>query len=498
MRRRTFVTAGLAALASASVPQRRAAAAPAAAGGDIPAIGLDGRQLILTASEVADLRASLRGELMSAADGGYDAARRMWNAAFDRKPALIARCAGAADVRRAVGFAAAHGLLTAVRGGGHSLSGQSVCDGGLVVDLSAMRGVLVDPVARQARVQPGTLLGPVDRESAAFGLVTPLGTVADTGVAGLTLGGGQGRLSRKLGLTIDHLLEADVVTADGRWLRASAAENPDLYWGVRGGGGNFGVVTSFTYRLQELAPLVYGGLVTLPYADARRVLRDYADICSAAPDELVSYISFEFDRERRERVIQLDVCCCAAPADAERLVAPLRKLGKPLKDTLGPAPYVKLQGSADPPGPADIGAYIKGGLVHGLTPALVDATVDYLDAHPSESTGIEFGAVGGAVARVAPRDTGYWGRAATHMLLMFAAWKVPGQGAEPGTAWVHGAWQQLEPHTRGNYVNLASTDDRETRVHAAYGDNYARLAALKKRYDPGNLFRLNANIKPSA
>jgi FAD/FMN-containing dehydrogenase len=496
MKRRTFVAASLAALASASIPARRATAAAAA--GELPALGLDGKQLTLSASDVADLRAGLRGELITAGDGGYDTARRLWNAAFDRKPALIARCAGAADVRRAVSFATAHGLLTAVRGGGHSLSGQSVCDGGLVIDLSAMRGVRVDPVAREARVQPGTLLGPVDRESAAFALVTPLGTVADTGVAGLTLGGGQGRLSRKLGLTVDNLVEADLVTADGRWLRASAAENPDLHWALRGGGGNFGVVTSFTYRLHEMTPLMFGGLVTFPYADARRLLRDYADICASAPDELTTYLALTLDRERHARVIQLDVCCCASAADAERMAAPLRKLGKPLKDELGPAPYVKLQGSADPPGPADIGAYVKGGLVYGLTPSFIDATIDYVDAHPLDNYDIELGAVGGAVARVAPGDTAYYGRAASHALLAFSAWKLPGAGAEPGTERVRDAWRQLEPHTRGNYVNLANTDDRDTRVHAAYGENYERLAALKRRYDPTNLFRLNANIKPAA
>jgi hypothetical protein len=216
-----------------------------------------------------------------------------------------------------------------------------------------------------------------------------------------------------------------------------------------------------------------------------------------APDELSADIALTVDPAKQQRVIELDVCYCGPPADAERMVAPLRKLGKPLRDELGPAAYVKLQGSDAPPGPS-IGAYVKGGLVYGLTPALIDAAVDYIEAHPANNFEIEFGANGGAVGRVAPQNTAFWGRGASHTMLAFAFWRVPpGEGAAESTAWVRGAWTQLEPHTRGNYVNLASTDDRESRVHAAYGDNYARLAALKKRYDPANLFQLNANIKPA-
>jgi hypothetical protein len=497
MKRRTFVTTGLAALTTVSWPARRAAAALLAGPGSVDAVGLDGRQVTLAAADVKDLRAALHGELLAPGQEGYDAARRVWNAAFDKKPALIARCADAADVQQAVRFAAAHRVLTAVKGGGHSLSGQSCCDGGLLISVSPMREVHIDRDARLAHVQAGSLLGPVDQAAQAAGMATVLGTVADTGVAGLTLGGGEGRLSRKHGLTIDNLEALELVTADGRALRASAHDNPDLFWALRGGGGNYGVVTSFTYRLHEIPPLLYGGTLTYAYEDARAMLRGYADIMAHAPDELSADIALTVDPAKQQRVIELDVCYCGPPADAERMVAPLRKLGKPLRDELGPAAYVKLQGSDAPPGPS-IGAYVKGGLVYGLTPALIDAAVDYIEAHPANNFEIEFGANGGAVGRVAPQNTAFWGRGASHTMLAFAFWRVPpGEGAAESTAWVRGAWTQLEPHTRGNYVNLASTDDRESRVHAAYGDNYARLAALKKRYDPANLFQLNANIKPA-
>ena len=496
MKRRTFVTRGLAVLTAAALPGARLLAA----GASVDILGLDGRQLTLKPADLDELRAGFKGELLTAGDGGYDGARRLWNAAFDRHPALIARCASEADVQHAVRFASAHALLTAVRGGGHSLSGQSGCDKGLVIDVSQMREVRIDTAARQAHVQAGSLLGAVDKAAQAAGMATVLGTVNDTGVAGLTLGGGQGRLSRKRGLTIDNLLALQVVTADGRILRASAADNPDLYWALRGGGGNFGVVTAFTYRLHPITPQLYGGTLTYAYEDAataRRLLRGYAEIMGHAADELGADVALAVDRETQQRIVEFDVCYCGPLAGAEAAVAPLRKLGKPLKDALGEAPYTKLQGSDDPPAPPGIAAYVKGGLVYGMTPALIDAAIDYIEAHPAHNFEIEFGANGGAVARVAPTATAYFGRGATHTMLAFAFWKVPGEGAEASTAWVRGAWKELEPHSRGNYVNLASADDRDSRVHEAYGDNYARLARLKKRYDAANLFRLNANIKPA-
>src|SRR5215470_13839834 len=379
MRRRTFCAAGLAALTALSLPHRRALAA--LAGSELSAIGLDGRPLSLKSADIEDLRAGLRGEVLTAGDPGYDDARRLWNAAFNRKPALIARCAGAADVMRAVSFASVHGLLTSVRGGGHSLSGQSVCDGGLEIDLAPMRSVHIDPAAKLAHAEPGTLIGQFDREAQAFGLATTAGTAADTGVAGLTLGGGFGRIGPKYGLTIDNLTGAEVVTADGKLLRADAHENPDLFWALRGGGGNFGVVTSFEYRLHPVGPTLYGGEISFPFAGSRQLMRSFVDYIASAPDELCVLPEFGIDAKDGPS-LTFDVCYCGSPTDGERALAPLRALGKPVSDKLGPAPYVKLQGATDPVKPFPFGGYFKGGMARALAPSLIDATIDYLEATP--------------------------------------------------------------------------------------------------------------------
>ena len=495
MRRRAFCQGGIAALTAAGLPYRRLFASTEPA--EVAAIGLDGRHVVLKAADIADLSAGLRGELITADQAGYETARKLWNPAFDRKPALIVRCAGAADVRRAVSFTAAHGLLTAVRGGGHSVSGQSGCDGGLVIDLTPMRAVEVDPIARIARVEGGALLGQLDREALAFGLATPVGTVADTGVGGLTLGGGVGRLARRFGLTCDNLIGAELITADGRWLRVSRTEHPELLWALRGGGGNFGVVTLFIFKLHEVAPQMYGGTIIYPFDGARQLMRSFADYIAAAPDEL--YVDAVMGTDAPgERWLAFSVCYSGSPAEAPRVVGPMRKLGKPLKDQLAPAPYDKLQGSADLRGISPLGGYGKGGLVDGITPTLIDTMVGFTESAPLDNLMMWLQQQGGAISRVPPHDTAYFNRHASHNVGVFEAWKMPAEDASRKTEWVRSAWTKIEPLTRGQYVNLAATDDREARVHAAYGDNYPRLAALKKRYDPDNLFRLNANIKPAA
>jgi FAD/FMN-containing dehydrogenase len=493
MRRRTVLASGLTVLTALSIPGRQVFATGTA---EVPAIGLDGRPLLLRGGEIDDLRAGVRGDVLTADQSDWDTARRLWNPAFDKKPALIVRCLGAADVRRAVRFAGGHGLLTAVRGGGHSLSGQSACDGGIMIDLSPMRSVEVDPSEKIARVQGGALLGQLDRESLAFNLATPVGTVADTGVAGLTLGGGVGRIGRRYGLTCDNLIGAEVVTADGNWMRTSASENPDLLWALRGGGGNFGVVTTFKYRLHEVNPIMYGGDITFPLEGARQLLRSFADFAAAAGDELYMDVNLATDR-KGARYVGFNVCYCGPAAEAERVIAPLRKLGKPDTDELAPAGYAKLQGSADLRGVSPLGFYGKGGLVSGLTPALIDSMVGSLESAPSAGIWIWMQHQGGAISRVPANATAYFNRGASHNLGVANLWKMPAEDAARNTEWVRKVWTQIEPLTHGQYVNLAATDDRDARVHAAYGDNYPRLAALKKRYDPNNLFRLNANIKPA-
>jgi FAD/FMN-containing dehydrogenase len=495
VKRRAFVAAGLAALAIASLRNRRAFAATPSA--DLNAVGLEGAPVLLKGSDIDDLRAGLRGELIAPGQAGYDQARRLWNPAFDRHPALIARCVGAADVKRAVSFAAAHGLLTAVRGGGHSFGGQSGCDGGLVVDLSPMRAVEVDPITRQARVGGGALLANLDREAQAFGLATPAGVVADTGVAGLTLGGGMGRLGRKFGLSCDNLIGAEVITADGRWLKVSAQDNPDLLWGLRGGAGNFGVVTEFVFALHEVGPL-YGGALSFPLdATARQLLRSYADFTAGAPDEL--YVGLDFYTDAHgQRLVELDVTYYGPPKDAERVVAPLRKLGKAHEDSLGPTSYLKLQGSDDAPGFAQHAMYLKGGLVKDMTPEFIDLAVGSFESGKLDTLGLGFQPIGGAIGRVKPQDTAFWNRAARYSMHIYGLWKPD---ADKDTIarnkdWVRDTFQKLEPLTHGRYVNITSLEDHNA-LTAVYGDNYPRLAALKKQYDPQNQFRLNANIKPA-
>ncbi len=491
MKRRTFFGSGLAALTAASLPHTRLFAAT---GSDVPAVGLDGRQLTLQSSDVEDFRALLRGPLLMAGTEGYDGARAVWNRAFDRKPALIARCAGAADVTAAVNFARTHGLLTAVRAGGHSLSGQSVCDGGLIIDLSSMGGIRIDPLAKRARIEPGVRLAQFDREAQAFGLAAPMGTVSDTGAAGLTLGGGFGRLCRKYGLACDSLVSADLVTANGRFVKVSEKDNPDLLWALRGGGGNFGVVTSFEYRLHSAGPTMFGGNLVYPFSQARELLRGFADFIATAPDELFVFV-FLAPAPEHQRVVVFDVSYCGSVAAGERVVAPLRKLGKPVKDGLGPTPYVALQ-SADDAGNPPGRYYIKSGYVRHITPELGNTLVDYLESSPADNGVAAFAQFGGAIGRVKPDATAYWHREASHEVIVLGFWGDPGD-AEPTTQWVRGAFKKLEPFIDGYYVNHGGYDESERRIRANYGDNYPRLAALKKRYDPGNLFRLNANIKPA-
>jgi len=489
MQRRAFCATGLAALTAASWPSYGALVTA-----DVPAIGLDGRQLVLKPKDVEDFRRRLRGQLLLAGAEGYDSARTIWNRAFDRKPALIARCAGAADVTAAVNFARSEGLLTAVRGGGHSLSGQSVCDGGLVIDLSQMGGIRIDPLAKRARVEPGVRLAHVDQEAQAFGLAVPLGTVSDTGAAGLTLGGGFGRLCRKYGLACDNLTGADLVTADGRLVKVSAQDNPDLLWGLRGGGGNFGVVTSFEYRLHTVGPTMFGGELVYPFSQARELLRGFADFIAAAPDELFVFV-FLAPAPDHQRVVVFDVCYCGPVDQGERVLAPLRKLGKPVKDGLAPTPYVDLQ-SADDAGNPPGRYYIKGGYIKQITAELSNAIVDYLEHSPADNGVVAISQFGGAIGRIKPAATAYWHREPNHEVIVIGFWD-DATGAEGTTQWVRGAFKALEPLTDGYYVNHGGYDESERRIRANYGDNYARLAALKKRYDPQNLFRLNANIKPA-
>ncbi len=508
--RRRFIGSALAtagaAAASTLLPSGRLWADTANAGaGAIPsqlaAISLAGKPISLSQSSVKDLRTSLRGRLLLAGDEGYDQARRLWNGAFDRHPALIARCTGAADVMQAVNFARSHELLTAIHGGGHSLSGQSSCDGGLMIDLTPMKGIRVDPVRRTASAQGGVLLGELDRETQAFGLVTTLGTAADTGIAGLTLGGGQGRLARKFGLSCDNLLSVDIVTADGRLVHASDGENADLFWGIRGGGGNFGVVTTFEYRLHPLGPKVLAGNRVYPFSQASSILKALREYCEGAPDEMTisAALSGSAPGVPAGKYIAFEVVYCGVLAEGERLLAPLQKLGKPLYDDLVAKSYIAAQlgltGASPAPLPPGLNVYVKSGFLREFSDSVIDTSIQHFKDAPPWLDEIGFGQLGGAMARVKPDATAYWNRLAKYDLLIDGAWADRSQDRQ-NVAAGRALWTVLEPFTEGYYVNTEPSAD-EKRLRATYGDNYARLVQLKNKYDPKNLFRLNANIKPT-
>src|SRR5262245_26272209 len=497
MKRRVFFGSALATLATASLPlDRLLALADAPVADDVPAVTGSGKQIVLAKADVADLRASMRGQLLLAGDEGYEKARKVWNGSFDRRPALIARCAGPSDVIKAVNFGRAHELLVSVRGGGHSISGQSVCEGGLMIDLAQLKGVRVDPIARRARVEGGALLGDFDREAQAFGLATTAGTVSDAGVAGLTLGGGFGRLGRKFCMACDNVRAYDIVTADGKFLRVSAEENADLNWGLRGGGGNFGVVTSFEYELYPVNPVLLGGVLVYPVEQAKEVLNFFDGYYEEAPDELYVDTTLITGRDGH-KVLVLDATYCGSIADGERVLKPLREFGKPIVDAIAPIEYIKQQSSVDDMFAYGQHYYVKAGFVRRLPPDLVEAMVETCLSATLPITPVLTAPQGGAISRVAPDATAYPYRDARHNLLIAAKWP-DSSGDEAHLTWARAAWKNLEPFTRGFYVNDNNADITDRKVLENYGLNYPRLSKLKAKYDPTNLFRLNANIKPHA
>jgi FAD/FMN-containing dehydrogenase len=497
MRRREFLSS--AAAVAALLPARHVFAAQVAnlerSRGELLTKTLDGADAVLRAADIEALAASVRGAVVLPGQPAYDGARRVWNGMYDKRPALIVRCTGAADVREAIRFARAHELLTAVRGGGHSFSGKSTCDGGIVIDLSSFDGVSVDPVARIARVDGGALLGQLDHETRAYGLVTTTGTVSHTGAAGLTLGGGFGRLSRRYGLACDNLRAIDVVTADGRFLRASDTENADLFWGLRGGGGNFGVATSFEYRLHPMNPVVLGGEIGWPAEQVADAFRNYVEFSKTAPDEL-NLDAFAFTPGPAP-MFAVEACWCGDHARGEQVLAPLRRFGKPAFDRIGPVEYVELQQVSDVGTAIGRRYYAKSAFLPDLTPGVVDDLCEaFLAAPAALRYAIMVSEVTGAVARVAPDATAFPNRGTRYWLGLLANYTDPAED-EARMAIVRDAWKPIEPHTDGFYTNLIS-DVPDAKVRANYGDNYDRLVTVKNKYDPTNQFRLNANVLPGA
>jgi len=460
---------------------------------DINAVTGAGKSVTLKKTAVQELGESLRGNLLLPGHPAYDDARRVLNASISKFPALIVQPRGVADVRRAVDFARESSLLVAVKCGGHSHSGKSTCDGGLMIDLSLMRGVRVDERERIAYVSGGSLLGDMDNETMQFGLVTSAGTVSHTGVAGLTLGGGFGRVARRFGLSLDNLRAVDVVTADGRLVHASADENAELLWGVRGGGGNFGIVTNLEFELHPMQREVVGGTIAFPFSQASQLLDFYAEYEASAPDEL--FLCMGLQNSPQGKAVQFNACYSGPARDAERVFAKVRSAGTPLRDNLRTIDYVALQRSGDVDDPRAVGSYTKSGFSVGLKPKFIDAILDGFGEQPGGSSVFFLYHCGGAINRVAADATAFPHREITLTPLLAVSWPITSDPTAQ-VAWLRKYWASVEPHMQGFYTNDI-IDETQKQVDENYLGNYPRLVALKNQYDPANLFRLNANVIPS-
>jgi FAD/FMN-containing dehydrogenase len=460
---------------------------------------------ILNPDTMSDLARDFRGELIRPGDPAYDEARGVWNGMIDRRPALIARCRGVADVVACVRFAAEHDLLLAVRGGGHNVAGFGTCDGGMVIDLSAMRGVRVDPVRRTVRAEGGATWGDLDRETQLFGLAAPGGIHSKTGIAGLTLGGGQGWLRRTHGMSCDNLISADVVTADGRLLVATETENAELFWALRGGGGNFGVVTSFEYRLHPVGPMVAFAGPVYPIEETARVMAGFRDYVAGAPDEINASATWwsipavpGFPEELHGQAVVILPSVYAGPAaEGEARLMPLRQFAEPILDLSATLPFTVLQQLFDPFFPrGELRHYWKSLYLAGLGIEVVNEIVTWMGRRPSSNSMAAVWALGGALGRVDPEATAIGERTAPFLFEILANWEEP-EDTERNVAWARDFFAAMERFGAGKTnLNFPGLGEDPQFVRAAFGRNYARLAALKQKYDPTNLFRLNQNIDP--
>ena len=467
-------------------------------------LGLDGSTKTIPNDAVAALRSKLQGSVALPGEDGYDAARTIWNAMVDRRPGLVVRCLGADDVINSVRLARNERLLVAVRAGGHNIAGNAVCDGGLLIDLSLMKSVRVDPTSLTARVEPGATLADFDREAQTFGLATPLGINSTTGVAGLTLGGGFGWTTRKFGLTIDNLISADVVTADAKLVRASERDHQDLFWALRGGGGNFGVVTSFEFRLHRLGPEVLSGLVVHPLDRAGELLPAFRRIANEAPDELTIWavmrkappLPFLPPEWHGKEVLIFAACYAGGIKEGEEAVKPLRALGSPIADVISPHPFTAWQAAFDPlltPGARN---YWKSHDFTDLADGAINVILDAARTLPSPECEVFIAHVGGAMARVAGNATAWANRDAHFVMNAHTRWHDEAQDSAC-IAWARWLFEATAPFAAGSaYVNFMP-DDENDRIEKAYGGNYRRLSEIKGRYDPENLFRMNQNIRPA-
>jgi len=496
MKRRQFIYNSAAASLGAGLSSNLLAALEAMGqvNGDIHAVTGQGADVNLLASELTELKESLRGRLLLPGNEGYDQARHVLNASIDRHPALIVQPSGASDVRTAVGFANAHELLLAVKCGGHSPSGKSTCQGGMQIDLSSMRGARVDLPAGTCHVAGGSHLRDLDHESMAQGLVTTAGTVSHTGVGGLTTGGGFGRLARRFGLALDNVQSVDIVTANGQLIHANAQENPDLYWGVRGGGGNFGVVTNFEFKLHPMSRKVIAGNVMFPVSEMKNVLSFYSDYAASCPDEL--YLDFVALSQpgSNEGVVILHACYSGPVEQADAVLAPIAKAGKAFKNTIASVDYTAVQQAFDNNEPRVTGQYMKGGFVEEIPTGLIDEMV--AGFKPEFGLFLLFQHSGGAINRIAVDATAFPHRYALANLVCAVSWPVA-ESRGPYLTYLRKYWSNMEKYTYGWYTNEVG-DEKPATVNKNYQGNYERLLQVKNQYDPGNLFRLNANIRPAA
>ena len=457
----------------------------------INAITGAGNEVSIERAAVTELAESLQGSMYLPGDEAYDVVRKVWNGTIDKHPAMVVQCGSVNDVALAVQFAGQRNLLVAVKGGGHSFPGESTCDGGMMIDLSQMHGVDVDVDAKTARVAGGALLGHLDGAALPHNLVTTAGIVSHTGVGGFTLGGGMGRTDRLHGLAIDNLLAATVVTATGEVLRASDAENADLFWAIRGGSGNFGVATEFVYRLHPFNPSVYGANLFYSFDQARDFLHFYAEFNETLPDEASVEPQFVFD-DNRGPVLMVEVCYLGDHAAGEQVMAPLVAFGKRLSGEFGAVSYQQMQTSVDAMLAHGVLSYLKSGYLIELTEASIDAMVGNFEGDHLPFTWFQH--LGGASARIAPDETAYPHRNVRFNYGIMDAWGDPAE-SDMRIAAVRRYYKALEPHMKGFYTNL--NDDTEKKTRGNFGDNYPRLVEVKNRYDPTNLFRLNANIQPT-
>ena len=453
---------------------------------------------------IDDFKKQFHGDVILPNDPTYEEVRKIWNAMIDRKPGIIARCKSVADVVEAVNFARENGLLIAVRGGGHNIAGNAICDDGIMIDLSLLNQVNVDPQTQCAKVEPGCTLADVDAATQKYGLATPVGINSTTGIAGLTLGGGFGWLSRKYGMTVDNLLSAEVVTADGRQLHASETENADLFWGLRGGGGNFGIVTQFEFQLHPVGPDVLSGLIVFPFDQAKSVITQFARFTETAPEELSVWmvarkappLPFLPEAVHGKEMIALALCYAGDPAEGEKLIAPLRQFGTVLGEHVGVQPFSAWQQAFDPlltPGARN---YWKSHNFTQLSDGVIDAAIEYAATLPSAQCEIFIASIGGATSRPTPEAMAYSSRDANYVMNVHGRWDLA-EDDQHCIAWAREFFAKTKPFASGGaYVNFL-TQDESDRTESAYGPTYARLQAIKKQFDPHNLFRMNQNIKPA-